>query len=67
MEEKKPPQPYKPMEPAEDATPLRDTLSEEELEQMPQAESYGEDRTRMVEVGETLVKGAKDQTEQTGP
>lgn len=63
VEEKKPPQPYKPMEPAEDATPLRDTLSEEELEQMPQAESYGEDRTRMVEVGETLVKGAKDQTD----
>src|SRR5690606_37287649 len=63
VEEKKPPQPYKPLEPAGDATPLKDKVSEEELEQMPQAESYGDDRTRMVEVGETLVKDAEDQTD----
>ncbi|QTN01126.1 hypothetical protein ERJ70_18640 [Sediminibacillus dalangtanensis] len=62
-EETKPPQPYKPLEPAEDAEPLKDKLSEEELEKMPKAEAHGDDRTRMVPVGETLVKGAEDQTD----
>lgn len=62
-EEKPPPQPYKALQPSEDATPLKDTLSEEDLEQMPQAEAYGGDRTRMVEVGETLVKDAEDLTD----
>ncbi|UOQ49643.1 hypothetical protein MUN88_06065 [Gracilibacillus caseinilyticus] len=62
-EETKPPQPYEPLEPAADATSLQDKLSEEELEKMPSAEAHGEDRTRMVPVGETLVKGAEDQTD----
>ncbi|WP_371068857.1 hypothetical protein [Sediminibacillus sp. JSM 1682029] len=62
-EETKPPQPYEPLEPSEDAEPLKDKLSEEELEQMPKAEAHGDDRTRMVPVGETLVEGAEDKTE----
>ncbi|WP_042220997.1 hypothetical protein [Oceanobacillus manasiensis] len=62
-EEENPPQPYKAMEPTEDATALKETLSEEEIEKMPSAEAGGGDRTRMVPVGETLVKGAEDQTE----
>ncbi|UOQ83734.1 hypothetical protein [Gracilibacillus salinarum] len=62
-EETKPPQPYEALEPAADATPLQDKLSEEELSKMPSAEAHGEDRTRMVPVGETLVKGAEDQTD----
>ncbi|SDK21380.1 hypothetical protein [Sediminibacillus albus] len=62
-EETKPPQPYEPIKPAEDAQPLKDKLSEEEIAKMPTAEAHGGDRTRMVPVGETLVKGAEDQTD----
>ncbi|CDO04752.1 hypothetical protein BN988_03319 [Oceanobacillus picturae] len=62
-EEEKPTQPYKAMEPREDASPLKETLSEEEIEKMPSEEARGGDRTRMVPVGETLVKGADDQTD----
>ncbi|KAB8136797.1 hypothetical protein F9U64_09845 [Gracilibacillus oryzae] len=57
-----PAQPYKPIEPENDAKLLKDKLSEEELEMMPSAEAHGDDRTRMVPVGQTLVEGAEDQT-----
>ncbi|WP_110928103.1 hypothetical protein [Bacillus massiliglaciei] len=62
-EEKAAIQPFKPMEPAEDASPLKEQLSEEDMEKMPSAEARGGDRTRMIPVGETLVKGAEDQTD----
>ncbi|NMO79986.1 hypothetical protein [Niallia alba] len=54
---------YKAMEPTKDASPLTEKVAEEELEQMPSAEARGEDRTRLVPLGETLVKGADDQTD----
>ncbi|MGP4060648.1 hypothetical protein [Halobacillus sp. H74] len=61
--EKKHEQPYKALEPSEDAEQLRETLSEEEQKNMPSAEAHGGDRERMVPAGQTLVKGADDQTD----
>lgn len=63
IEEENPPPAYKPMEPTEGASPLDKKVAEEEIEKMPSAEARGEDRTRMVPLGETLVKGADDQTD----
>ncbi|MGP4074793.1 hypothetical protein [Halobacillus sp. K22] len=62
-EETKPPQPYKPIEPDEDAKPLKEKLSEEQLAKMPKVEAHGGERERMIPVGETLVKGAQDKTD----
>ncbi|MFD2628123.1 hypothetical protein [Oceanobacillus kapialis] len=62
-EEDKPSQPFKAMEPAEDSTPLKEALSDEEIAKMPNAEAHGGDRTRMIPFGKTLVKGAEDQTD----
>lgn len=58
-------QPFKAVEPDDSAAPLKEGLTEEELNNMPSAEAHGGDRTRMVPVGETLVKGAED--ESSGP
>jgi len=63
IEEENPPPAYKPMEPTEGASPLDEKVAEEEIEKMPRAEARGEDPTRMVPLGETLVKGADDQTD----
>ncbi|MFZ0370628.1 MAG: hypothetical protein WAM07_13620, partial [Halobacillus sp.] len=62
-EETKPPQPYQPIEPAEDAKPLKESMSEEQLAKMPKVEAHGGERERMIPVGQTLVKGAEDQTD----
>ncbi|ARI75704.1 hypothetical protein [Halobacillus mangrovi] len=61
--EEKPPQPYKAVKPDEDANPLKEKMTEEELEKMPVVEAHGGKRKRMIPVGETLVNGAKDQTD----
>ncbi|MUV37850.1 hypothetical protein JNUCC1_01656 [Lentibacillus sp. JNUCC-1] len=61
-EDKEPAQPYKALKPAEDAKPLEQKLTQQELENMPDAEAHGSDPARMVPVGQTLVKGAEDQT-----
>ncbi|NRG34153.1 hypothetical protein [Niallia circulans] len=63
IKEENPPPAYKPMEPTEGASSLDKKVAEEEIEKMPSAEARGEDRTRMVPLGETLVKGADDQTD----
>ncbi|KLV27693.1 hypothetical protein ABW02_06000 [Niallia circulans] len=63
IEEENPPPSYKPLEPTEGASPLDEKVAEEEIEKMPRAEARGEDPTRMVPLGETLVKGADDQTD----
>ncbi len=63
IKEENPPPAYKPMEPTEGASPLDKKVAEEEIEKMPSAEARGEDPTRMVPLGETLVKGADDQTD----
>ncbi|MCB5239321.1 hypothetical protein [Niallia circulans] len=62
-EEENPPLSYKPMKPSENASPLNEKVAEEEMEKMPSEEARGEDRTRMVPLGETLVKGADDQSD----
>ncbi|KHE69503.1 hypothetical protein [Halobacillus sp. BBL2006] len=62
-EDTKPPQPYEAIKPAEDAKPLKEKMTEEELAKMPVVEAHGGDRTRMIPVGDTLVKGAEDQTD----
>ncbi|WP_226579866.1 hypothetical protein [Halobacillus litoralis] len=61
--EEKPEQPYEAMEPSEDAEPVKEGLTEEELSKMPKVEAHGGDRTRMIPVGQTLVDGAEDQTD----
>ncbi|MYL28753.1 hypothetical protein GLW03_02860 [Halobacillus halophilus] len=53
-------QPFKAVQPDDSAAPLKEGLSEEALNKMPSEEAHGGDRTRMVPIGETLVKGAED-------
>ncbi|WP_408007788.1 hypothetical protein ACJROX_24285 [Pseudalkalibacillus sp. A8] len=61
-----PVKPYEALKPSDDAKHLKENLSEEELEKMPAAEAYGDERrTRSVPVGQTLVNGTKD--ESNGP
>ncbi|MER2057895.1 MAG: hypothetical protein ABTA16_03675 [Niallia sp.] len=62
-EEENSPPSYKPLEPSENASPLEKKGSEEEMEKMPSEEARGEDPTRMVPLGETLVKDFDDQTD----
>ena len=50
-EETKPPQPYQPIEPAEDAKPLKESMTEEQLAKMPKVEAHGGERERMIPVG----------------
>ncbi len=49
--------------PSENAKPLEETMSEEDLAKMPVVEAHGEDRTRKTPVGQTLINGNTDQTE----
>lgn len=63
IKEENPPPAYKPLEPTEGASSLDKKVADEEIEKMPSAEARGEDRTRMVPLGETLVKDAVDQTD----
>lgn len=62
-EQKEAAQPFKPLAPSEDAKPLKETMTEEELAKMPVVEAHGEDRTRKTPVGETLMEGATDETD----
>ena len=57
------PQPFEAMEPSEDAKPLEETMTEEELAKMPVVEAHGEDRTRKTPVAETLMEGTTDETD----
>ncbi|MCF6410205.1 hypothetical protein [Pseudalkalibacillus salsuginis] len=59
-EDSNPIQPFKALKPSDGTKPLKEKLSKEEQEKMPAAESYGNDRTRSVPVGQTLVNGAED-------
>lgn len=56
-------QAYKPVEPDDDTTPLKDQLERKELEMMPELEAAGEERARLMPFGETLITGTKDQTD----
>ncbi|MBN8209974.1 hypothetical protein JI666_14560 [Bacillus sp. NTK071] len=56
-------QPFEPMEPSENAKPLEETMSKEELAKMPVVEAHGADRTRTTPVGQTLMEGTTDQTD----
>ncbi|MCA0171214.1 hypothetical protein [Bacillus sp. RAR_GA_16] len=56
-------QPFEPLAPSEDAKPLKETMTEEELAKMPVVEAHGEDRTRKTPVGETLMEGTTDETD----
>lgn len=63
-DEKKSSQPYKALQPSEDAKPLKQKLSEKELKNMPESQTDGVDNPkRSVPVGQMLVKGADDQTD----
>ncbi|MCP3027007.1 hypothetical protein [Halobacillus sp. A5] len=62
-EQKEPEQPYKPLEPSEDAVSLDESLSEEEQEEMPEAQAQGGDPERSIPVGETLAPGVEDPSE----
>ncbi|WP_226656575.1 hypothetical protein [Pseudalkalibacillus hwajinpoensis] len=62
-EEKEVAQPFEPLAPSEDAKPLKETMTEEELAKMPVVEAHGEDRTRKTPVGETLMDGTTDETD----
>ncbi|MGI8313758.1 hypothetical protein [Halobacillus mangrovi] len=61
--DKEPPKPYEAIKPDEGAKPLKEKMTEEELKKMPVVEAHGGERKRMIPVGETLVNGAKDQTD----
>jgi hypothetical protein len=63
QEQKEAAQPFKPLAPSEDAKPLEETMTEEELAKMPVVEAHGEDRTRKTPVGETLMEGTTDETD----
>ncbi|TLS36840.1 hypothetical protein [Pseudalkalibacillus caeni] len=64
VEEKaKPVQPFEALEPAKDAKPLKQTMSEEDLAKMPVVEAHGEDRTRKTPVGQLLIEGKTDETD----
>ncbi|MCA0991778.1 hypothetical protein [Pseudalkalibacillus hwajinpoensis] len=56
-------QPFEPLAPSEDAKPLEETMTEEELAKMPVVEAHGEDRSRKTPVGETLMEGTTDETD----
>ncbi|WP_273853398.1 hypothetical protein [Guptibacillus spartinae] len=56
-------QPFEPLAPSEDAKPLKETMTKEELAKMPVVEAHGEDRTRKTPVGETLMEGTTDETD----
>ncbi|MYL69335.1 hypothetical protein GLW00_00650 [Halobacillus litoralis] len=64
-EQKKAPEPpYQPLNPSEDAVPLKESLSKEGLKNMPEEEAIlGGDPSRSVPAGETLAKGAVDKSE----
>jgi hypothetical protein len=53
-------QPFKPLEPSEDAVPLKERLSKEEQQQTPEKEKQDETPERTVPLGETLADGVKD-------
>ncbi|KIL43263.1 hypothetical protein [Jeotgalibacillus campisalis] len=62
--EPEPEPPYKALAPSEDAVPLQESLTEEELESMPdQQMALGGDPARSVPVGVTLAKDIEDQTD----
>ncbi|MGP4059590.1 hypothetical protein [Halobacillus sp. H74] len=62
-EQKKQGPPYQTLEPSEDAVPLKEKLSEEELTNMPEQElALGGDPERAVPAGETLAKDMEDKT-----
>lgn len=61
--EEEPVQPFEPLKPSDDAKPLEETMTKEELEKMPVVEAHGEDRTRKTPVGETLIGGKSDDTD----
>jgi Na+-transporting methylmalonyl-CoA/oxaloacetate decarboxylase gamma subunit len=63
QEQKEAAQPFEPLAPSEDAKPLEETMTEEELAKMPVVEAHGEDRTRKTPVGETLMEGKTDETD----
>lgn len=53
-------EPFLPIDPPEDAEPLEDKYSDEEKENMPEAEAYDGESKRSVPLGETLQKGKQD-------
>ncbi|TDL32779.1 hypothetical protein E2R51_08890 [Jeotgalibacillus sp. S-D1] len=62
--EKEPEPPYQALTPSEDAVPLKESLSEEELKSMPEQQmALGGDPAREVPPGETLSKDMEDQTD----
>ncbi len=63
QEQKEAAQPFEALAPSEDAKPLEETMTEEELANMPVVEAHGEDRTRKTPVGETLMEGTTDETD----
>lgn len=60
QEEKAKEKPFKPIEPSKDATSLGNNYSDEEQENMPDAEAYDGEPKRSVPLGETLLKGKDD-------
>ncbi|WP_377890511.1 hypothetical protein [Alkalihalobacillus sp. R86527] len=62
-EQEEAPQPFEPLAPSEDAKPLKESMTEEELAKMPVVEAHGEDRTRKTPVGQTLMEGITDETD----
>ncbi|WP_219914462.1 hypothetical protein [Thalassobacillus sp. CUG 92003] len=63
-EQKEPAPPYQAIEPSEDAVPLKEKLSEEELKNMPEQEgAFSSDPSRAVPAGETLAKDMEDNTD----
>lgn len=56
--------PYQALEPSEDAVPLKEKLSEEELKNMPEQQAIrGGDTARSVPAGETLSKDMEDKSD----
>lgn len=53
-------QPFKPLEPSEDAVSLEDSLSKKEQQQMPQMQAQGGNTKRSVSAGQTLANGIED-------
>ncbi|NMH68362.1 hypothetical protein HF072_06170 [Bacillus sp. RO3] len=57
-------QPFKSLEPAEDAVSLTESLSEEELKEIPARQAaLGANPERTVPAGQTLTQGMKDETD----
>nr|WP_085507486.1 hypothetical protein [Thalassobacillus devorans] len=62
--EQEPSRPYEALEPSEDAKPLKEKLSEDELTNMPKSQRNGVDNPeRAVSAGDMLVKDAEDNTD----